>query len=231
MHLIWNGYDPEEGLRPAPLAQRPHKVIAHVGAIYSKRHPGPLLSSVSRLTERGLLDPASLKIRLVGSLSEYGVVDREVLGRMTASGLVELTPELPRAASQQVMATSDYLLLLDMLLDVPSVYVPAKVYEYVQVGRPILLCTTRNSPSERVLAMSGVPFRCLYTDDSGDETDRKLLEFLSLPPDPSPLRAEFAATFSAMPQAVYLSSLIEAAAGKRYAAPSGPPIARKAAGA
>ena len=230
MHLIWNGYDPEEGLGPAPLPPRPYKTIAHVGSIYSKRHPGQLLASVARLTGRGLLDRASLKIRLVGSMSEYGTVDREILSQMTAAGLVELTPELPRAASQQVMAASDYLLLLDMLLDAPSVYVPAKVYEYVQVGRPILLCTTRNSPSERVLALSGVPYRCLFTDDSEQETDCKLMDFLSLPAGPSALDPGFAAVFSAMPQAVYLSHLIESAARKSSNAPSGPPAARKAAG-
>jgi hypothetical protein len=97
-------------------------------------------------------------------------------------------------------------------LDVPSVYVPAKVYEYVQVGRPILLCTTRHSPSERVLSLSGVPYRCVFTDDSAAETDRKVLEFLSLASDPAELRAEFAATFAAMPQAIELSGLIEATA-------------------
>jgi len=212
MHLIWNGYDPEEGLGPLPLPPRPYQVIAHVGSIYSKRHPAQLLASAGRLTERGLLDPKRLKIRLVGTLDRDELVCRELLDSLTASGLVEIVPELPRAASQEVMATSDYLLLLDMLLDVPSVYVPAKVYEYVQVGRPILLCTTRHSPSERVLSLSGVPYRCVFTDDSAAETDRKVLEFLSLASDPAELRAEFAATFAAMPQAIELSGLIEATA-------------------
>jgi glycosyltransferase involved in cell wall biosynthesis len=235
MHLIWNGYDPEEALGPAPLPPRPHRVIAHVGAIYSKRHPNQLLASLARLTGRGLLDPASVKVRLVGSISEDGSVDRELLDRMKSSGLLELTPELPRAAAQQVMATSDYLLLLDMMLDVPSINVPsinvpAKLYEYIRVGRPILLCTTSNSPSERVLALSGVSYRLIQTDDTEAETDRKVLDFLSLPTEPRPLAPAFTGTFEAMSQAVYLSGLVEAAA-RSHAAGSPPGEATRPAAA
>jgi hypothetical protein len=173
-----------------------------------------LLESITRLAGRGLLDPGCLKVRLVGQLAHNELPGREALDGMVRSGLVEIVPELPRAASQLEMATSDYLLLLDMLLDEPSVYVPAKVYEYLQVGRPILLVTTRNSVTERVLARSGVPYRCLFVDESQAEIDRTLLEFLSLDTKPVAVSQEFSSVFSALPQAIHLSSLIEAVAGK-----------------
>jgi glycosyltransferase involved in cell wall biosynthesis len=60
-HLIWNGFDPEEAVRPLPLPPRAQRVFAHIGVLYSQRHPYALLEALDRLIAKGRLDPAKLR--------------------------------------------------------------------------------------------------------------------------------------------------------------------------
>lgn len=213
IHVIWNGFDPEEPLGPSPLPPRDYRIISHVGEIYSTRHPGHLLASLDRLLRRNAAPADRLRVRLVGTLERSSFPDPGLLDRLAAAGFVEYTPrQVPRREAQEVMAGSDYLLLLDLLRGNTGLHVPAKLFEYVRIGRPILAITTRNSAAERVLGWSGVPFVCIYGDDGDSEVDRKVLEFLRLPGDPVPCSEYFTNTFGAVPQAAYLSRLIEGAA-------------------
>jgi hypothetical protein len=108
------------------------------------------------------------------------------------------------------MATSDYLLLLDWLAgDSAGLQVPAKLYEYVRIGRPILACTTRNSAASRVLGLSGIPHEVLTPEDSQEQLEQKLLRFLSLSTEPRKITDGFAAAFAADKQAEHLSQLIQ----------------------
>lgn len=209
IHLIWNGFDPEENLVARPIDPRSFKVLSHVGSIYGARHPGQLLAAVDRLIQREAIGPASVRIRLVGPLDRTAFGDGYLLDRLTALGCVECVPQqIPRREAQDVMATSDALLLLDMLDENGGVHVAAKLYEYVRVGRPILVSTKRNSATERILIRSGIPYMVIYPDDSDAATDEKVLDFLRLPNTPASPSLDFEETFAAMPQAVYLSRCI-----------------------
>ena len=55
---------------------------------------------------------------------------------------VENTALLPAEETQRLQGEVDSLLLLDTRGQHPS-RVPAKLFEYVQVGRPILACTVK----------------------------------------------------------------------------------------
>jgi hypothetical protein len=66
IHLIWNGYDPENTLSAAPIPQRPYRLLMHAGSLYGQRHPSALLGSIHRLMQAGRLGPAEIKLRLVG---------------------------------------------------------------------------------------------------------------------------------------------------------------------
>jgi len=215
-HLLWNGFDPEEALTARPLPARPHRMLAHFGSIYGPRQPGMLVGAMSRLVAAGKLAPEALRLRLVGTVDHSApwLKSAEFAG-LRAGGALDLqeTP-VPRADAQREMAESDYLLLIDLTGDANGVQVPAKLFEYVRIGRPILALTTRNSPVERILARSGIPHVCMYVGDDAATLDARLLELLALPPTVSEPSRWFHEEFDARAQGDRLAGLLETLAAQ-----------------
>jgi len=214
--VVWNGFDPEEAYGPAPIPPRNSRVLAHVGSLYGGRHPGVLLSSIERLTARGLLDPADLRIRLVGPIEEECVrMYQACFLSLTSKGSLEYDGRLvPQQEARQTIAEADYLLLLDVNNLNIGLQVPAKVFDYIRVGRPILAFTARNSATEKVLSQSGVPYKCIYSDDSEAQIDNKVLSFASLPTSATAPNPCFQQEFNVITQTATLSSILDRLRGK-----------------
>lgn len=208
---IWNGFDPGEELSAAPIEQRRCRVIVHTGDIYGPRHPGTLLSSLSRLMSRGLLSPDQYRLRLIGPLdSTSPLLTMPAFIELSRNGTLEVTGQLiPRKEALEVIATADYLLLLDITLYQTNVQVPAKLFDYIRVGRPILAFTSKGSPAQEILSRSGIPSVCVYPQDDDVEVDRKLISFLSLPTEPTAYSDWFSRKFDAVYQTEALAHLLE----------------------
>jgi hypothetical protein len=87
--------------------------------------------------------------------------------------------------------------------------VPGKLYEYLQIGRPILAYVPPNSPVERILARSGVPYQCVYPSTSPNEFDQAILQFLQFrQPEHAP-NDWFESQFNALSHAQKVSDLIQ----------------------
>lgn len=186
MHVLPNGFDPEEPVELAPsLASRPYRVLAHVGTMYTVRHPGLVLAALERLADAGRIDQSAVRVRLVGLVVlDSLTVDRQLWDRMRDAGCLEYDGKnVPKAEANAAAAGADYLLLLDPQQPGANLQVPAKLYDYLRIGRPILAVTSRESPLEAILARAGVPYACLYIDDTEEEIDAKLSRFLTLPSD------------------------------------------------
>jgi glycosyltransferase involved in cell wall biosynthesis len=203
IQVLWNGFDPEDPIAASPLPDRPYRVLAYFGSTYVGRQPGKLLASVERLVASKQLDGSSIRIRLVGS-------PRSQVGDLPAAleklGCVEIVDRIPRPEAQHLMATSDYLLLLDLEGHTEGLHVPAKIFEYLRVGRPILAYTCKNSAVERVLDRSGVPHVCVYQTDSDPKADRKVAAFLELSTEPVEMAPACREDFSAPSQAARLAN-------------------------
>ena len=169
---IWNGFDDEQMLEAAPKPARGFKVLAHVGTIYSGRHPAPLLESIERLSRAGHNKVKELLVHLVGYIAWEELPRHDLFETMSAAGVLKITDAVPLADARQIMKEADYLLVLDTLFSGAGQQVPSKLYEYIPIGRPILAITTRNSPTDRILAGSGIRYACIYSDSSADEADR-----------------------------------------------------------
>jgi glycosyltransferase involved in cell wall biosynthesis len=211
-HVIWNGFDPEDAFGPLPIPARSHKTLCHVGVLYALRHPLALMSSLDRLVRNGRLDPHTVRIRFIGPIQEESRFRQNVsVSALIANGCLEISGELiPRPQAMQEIASSDFLLLIDIVnLSKVGYTVAAKLYDYILTGRPILTLTDRNSPTDRILAQSGVPYVCLYHDDSPKEADRKLLDFFQLPTEPVTPSPWFFETFDGKRQAAALSALMD----------------------
>jgi glycosyltransferase involved in cell wall biosynthesis len=211
MHVIWNGFDPDNLMQPAPIAKREYKVLVHAGVIYGVRDPSVLLASIHRLLRAGLLSATDLQIRLIGPLAEGRWREQEVTRALVRQGCLQCDGKLvPKKEAEQAISGADALILLDSHVEGGAVQVPAKVFDYVRIGRPIVAVTTRNSPVDRLLSRCGVPYSPLYPEDSAEDVDRKILHFLTLPSEPVVASSWFWKEFDAVFQARELASLIDA---------------------
>jgi glycosyltransferase involved in cell wall biosynthesis len=210
-HLIWNGYDPQDDLQAAPIAPRGYKLLAHFGALYGARHPGIVLHSLERLIRGSRADPTAVRVRLVGSIDHSEPwLESSAFSFLRERHCLEYTDcTVPRDQATEEMTRADYLLLLDLNELAAGVQVPAKLFEYVRVGRPVLALTTRNSPVERILARAQTPHVCIYVDDSEAEVDRKLQGFLAFPSAPVAPSEWFRERFDSVAQTSLLAALIE----------------------
>jgi glycosyltransferase involved in cell wall biosynthesis len=208
--VLWNGFDPEEEIGPKPIPPRAYRVLAHFGSLYGGRTPVLPMASIDRLIGRGVIDPASFRLQLIGPL-EPAIRDKnpEVFERLTAKGCLECLAPLPREQALQAMMESDRLLLADNNESGIGQTVPAKLFEYVRVGRPILALTAAGSPVARILETSGVPFVALTPDMKEEAIDRRMMEFLSLPSDPVQVSARFASEFDGRKQAQALAGMMD----------------------
>ena len=203
--VIWNGFDPEERLEPAAIPNRECRVMLHAGALYGGRNPRLLLASIDRLITRGRLKPGAFRIELLG-VSEKSVCDD--LSGFVRKGFLEHSNAVPRDEAIARMAGSDFLLLVDTNELNTGLQVPAKLFDYLRVGRPILTITTRNSPADRILAGSGIRYAALYSDDSEKCVDEKVLAFFALPPETTQPNQWFWKEFDGRVQARTLAELL-----------------------
>lgn len=208
--VIWNGYDPKEGVGPVPLPLRSHRVLLHAGGVYGGRHPAILIDSLGRLISQRLLRPQAFRLRLVGSLNTADPWTRQCdFHRLLELGVIEATAAvIPEKQARREMAEADYLLLLNLADSEHNLQVPAKLFDYLLIGRPILALTTPGSPADSILARSGIPYVSIYPSDAPGEVDRKVLAFLALPTVPQAANDWFHAQFCAPNQTSALASIL-----------------------
>lgn len=119
-------YSPYEGNRPLHLV--------HAGILYpSGRSPVPFLTALAKLRDSGHLDARGIRVTLRASGSEalYGAE----IERLGLQAVVTLAPVLPYHEALEEQAQADALLLLQG--DQYDNQIPAKLYEYMRLGRPI----------------------------------------------------------------------------------------------
>ena len=206
--VMWNGFDPDEAIRPLPVDGRPFKLMVHAGNMYAGRSPHRLLASIERLIRAGRLDPHALRLRFIGSVESDALpLDRPPAATLLALGCLDCRNEVvPREDAHRAIAESDYLLLLEAPDNTTTV--PGKLFEYIPVGRPILALTAENSPVDRILARSGLPYACLYPADSESVTDAKVSKFFAMGSEPVTPSAWFQEEFDSSRQVSQLAALL-----------------------
>jgi len=209
IRLLWNGYDPDEDLSPAPLPSRSTRILAHIGTLYGVRNPMALLHSLQRLIQSGRLKPGALRIQLVGGICDDAHRDDAVIAWLQERESLEILPHMPRADALRYMTSADYLMLLDLHEGDTAYAVPSKLYEYVRVGRPILVMTHNGTPVDRIIAGSGIPHVSIYPQDDNTRVDAKVLELIALPPDSASPSDWFIDTFDGRRQTAALARILD----------------------
>lgn len=141
--VIANGFDEEvfadaeQASAPtiANTAPRPTTLV-HSGVIYASadRDPSAFLAALGMLKQSGRESAASLRIVLRASGNEARFA--ELATRHDCDDLIDLAPGLPYQAALKEMLGADGLLIFQGYPSNPAI--PAKLYEYIRAGRPVL---------------------------------------------------------------------------------------------
>lgn len=206
IHVVWNGFDAEDGLQALPLAASTERTIIHAGDLYEGRNPNSIVEAFARLRAAGQPETSNVRILLVGPIANRAGIDWKLYHAATGDGWLELREPVPAREAQRLVAQCGFLLLLQPQ---SRVQVPAKLFNYIFIGRPILALVPPGSSVEYVLAKAGVPYRCVYTGDPPAEVDRKLLEFLRLPSRPVRFSSWFETHFDAGRQTGQLAAIVQ----------------------
>lgn len=206
LHVIYNGFDPDDGVCAREIPPRPETIIMHAGLLYLGRNANLIVASLLRLRKRQAPEVASACLHLVGGAVQSSGQDLALMDEAQREGLLKLSLPVSRQEAQRMTAESDGLLLLQPQ---SKIQVPGKLFEYICIGRPILALVPRSSAVEEVLKEAGTPYVCVYVDDPPGVADQKLIEFLRLPAEATPYSDWFRDNFNAEYQAGQLSSIIE----------------------
>ncbi len=208
-HVIENGYDEEafvaaERLVASSSCGRRRLKLLHSGAIYlSGRNPIPLLDAIAALRARRASLPDELEVVFRGS-----TVDAQLRAAIATRGLeaiVSVERPLEYAQALGEMLDCDALLLLQG--SIFNRQIPAKAYEYLRSGRPILALTDAAGESARLLKeFAGVQIADLETVPAISEALDALLG--TVRPAAAPLRRAGVDAFSRDGQARRLNELL-----------------------
>jgi len=155
--LIPNGYDEADfanvalGKSSHAINRRPIRLL-HAGLIYpDDRDPRAFFKALSILKKEGQITPAHLRIDLRASGSE--AYYERILRELSIGDIVSLLPPLSHHAAIQDCADADALLLFQAASC--NHQIPAKVYEYLRLGKPILALTPPEGDTGRLLQQTG----------------------------------------------------------------------------
>lgn len=156
IHLIENGFD-EESFANAPQTFEPLVpgtiTLLHSGIVYpSERDPSALLEALARLQEAGAISPSALRIRFRAPV--HGGLVEELAKKFRVAAFIETLPAVPYQEALAEMLRADGLLVLQAANC--NQQIPAKVYEYLRAGRPILGLTAPEGDTADLLRRASV---------------------------------------------------------------------------
>lgn len=214
LKLIENGYDEETFKRAEadraesrPDNSRPRPItLLHSGVVYrSERDPTQLFAAVAALKRCGRLTADDYRIVFRASGDEVGYGgDVAALG---IDDIVQLEPPIDYLDALREMLDADAVLLLQAANC--NAQIPAKLYEYLRAGRPILALTDPAGDTARTLDAAGAGR--IARLDSREEIEAVLVEFVRDVHAGAARRptAETVAAYSRKSQAGLLASVLD----------------------
>jgi len=162
IRCITNSFDPAMRPTPAPHAEGCFTVM-HFGNVYGRRTLAPLLQGLGGLRRRSV--PGSERVRLV-NLGRITRDDLELAGRLGISDQLSSRPFVPYQEGLGVLASADLQLLLGYADE--TLFLPAKLFDYLMTGVPIL-CIAPESELTRIVSTTGAGAACDPADVEGIE--------------------------------------------------------------
>jgi len=155
--LLPNGYDEADFRAAGPAAPVPRESVRllHSGYLYpEERNPGPLLEAVAELKRHGELDGKDFSI-MFRAPGDEGFI-RRVAERHGVGDHVRTGSTVTHAEAVREMQEASALLLMQGSRFERQI--PAKAYEYLRAGRPVVTLASSASESRRLMEGAGIPY-------------------------------------------------------------------------
>lgn len=178
IRVIENGYDDdvfdaaELNLNRTPLNPGAFTLL-HSGIVYPEwRNPIHLLRAIRHLIDTSALTIAGFRLRFRAPVHDAFLHEQITESRLQDT--VEVLPALPYQEAISEMIRADGLLVLQS--DSCNDQVPAKLYEYIRAGKPILALT--DHAGDTAQAMRNFKQNHIAPLDSSEAIARELIRFV-----------------------------------------------------
>jgi glycosyltransferase involved in cell wall biosynthesis len=177
---IPNGYD-EDSFReaerlPATSLDESRIHLVHSGLLDPvDRNPYPFFRALAQLKRAGIISAANLRITLRATANDAPY--RATLGELGIADVVELAPPLPYVQALREMLDAHGLLVFQA--GNCNHQTPAKLYEYLRAGRPILAITDPAGDTAATLLAAGCPLEHIAVIDDESSIYQRLSAFLA----------------------------------------------------
>lgn len=152
---IRHGFDPPL-VENAAYRRNERFTITHTGTFYAKRSPVPFLGGLRKFLDTSRLDPTTVRARFMGGFDpENGRRTVSALRELGLGGVVELMGRKSHEESVRQMIRSEALLYVLATEAEGDLIVPAKTWEYIASGRPILALVPENTEATAILKRFG----------------------------------------------------------------------------
>jgi glycosyltransferase involved in cell wall biosynthesis len=147
-----NGYDPEDFTSDLPKPRSDRFVLTYAGTVFALTSARGLLGALRRLHAKNPELAKLLRVRFVGR-----IVDTEIASFQGSESLgVERVDYVPhRRVLHELAASHMTLCLLDDVSGAERIY-PAKVFELMRLGRPVLTLAPAGSALARLVRRHGI---------------------------------------------------------------------------
>lgn len=158
VRVIENGFDEDsfarlEAAKRMPVPVEDAFVLVHSGLVYpTARDPRALFLALRRIADSGILDSLHFKVvfRASGRDTEIAALADE----LGVSRWISLAPAVGYVEALSEMCGVHGLLLMQSAMC--NDQIPAKTYEYLRAGRPILALTDERGDTGRLLRSFGI---------------------------------------------------------------------------
>lgn len=182
IRVLENGYDEEsfaaaDGDAAAEPLNAGAVTLLHSGIVYpEERDPTALILALRRLHDAAVIAPGQLKVRFRAAVAEDLL--RQLAAEHGVEAYVEICPPLPYREALSEMMRADGLLI--MQASNCNAQIPAKLYEYLRAGRPVLCLSDPEGDTARTLQAAGV--QALARLDDATDIARLLQHFIEADP-------------------------------------------------
>jgi glycosyltransferase involved in cell wall biosynthesis len=164
VQFITNGYDPDRFQQAIDRTESETPLqLVHTGEIYTGRDPRPLLDAVQQMNKSASSVNARAAITFVGRADADKCDLAAEVNHRGLDDVVALTGQVPYGEALRHMRRADILVLLDQ--PGRTIGIPAKLFEYIGTGNPILAFAEPNSDTAWALALAKVPHRIVCCHD------------------------------------------------------------------
>lgn len=148
--VVYNGFDESDLSQTGNPFVSDKFTLTYLGVLFKVRNPKCLWQALGELVAEDSRFAEKLQVKLIGQ------VDKEVTQTITRNGLkdhVVLSPYIPHNQVADALHQSSVLLLPLMSNDESDTLglIPAKVFEYMASGRPILCIGPTNGDTAKIL--------------------------------------------------------------------------------